>query len=199
MPYLTNEIKDSHDRLYRSAINAMQFVGRFQMQLASVTKIYKGRSSHEAVMTLQLKDGGEEFSICMPASSAEVIALEGHGLNNRRSTYSIFSGCVAFLGGAFGSVVITFVDSEPANAVMAIARDERIVSWIGGNIVELVAFALRVQLPIYVNSRWASDNVYPPPQNRNTPMPQIFADALSDILRTGRERAHGASEEEREG
>ena len=54
-------------------------------------------------MTLEVKDGGDEFSINMPASSAEIIALEGHGLNNRCSTYSIFSDCVAALGGAFGS------------------------------------------------------------------------------------------------
>ena len=166
------------------------------MQRASVTKIYKGRSSQEAVMTLELKDGSEEFSIAMPASSAEVIALEGHGLNNRCSTYSIFSDCVAALGGAFGSVVITFVNSRPANAAMAIARDEKIVSWIGGDIVELVAFALHVRLPIYVHSRGASDNVYPPPQNRNTPMPDVFEDALADILQPGHNRMPDVPEEE---
>ncbi len=177
----------------------MQVVGSAQMQRASVTKIYKGRSSQEAVMTLELKDGSEEFSIAMPASSAEIIALEGHGLNNRCPTYSIFSDCVAALGGAFGSVVITFVDSEPANAAMAIARDEKIVSWIGGDIVELVAFALHVRLPIYVHSRGASDNAYPPPQDRRTPMPTIFEDALSDILRTGRDRMHDALGEEPKG
>ena len=94
------------------------------MQRASVTRIYKGRSSHEAVMTLETDDGGEEFSVKIPAANASIIALEGHGLNDRCPTYSIFSNCVAALGGAFGSVVITFVDSRPANAAMAIARDE---------------------------------------------------------------------------
>ena len=147
-------------------------------------------------MTLELKDGGEEFSISMPASSAEIIALEGHGLNNRCPTYSIFSDCVAALGGAFGSVVITFVDSRPANAAMAIARDEKIVSWVGGDIVELVAFALHVRLPIYVHKRGASDNVYPPPQHRNTPMPDVFEDALAEIFRPGHNRMRDAPEEE---
>ena len=147
-------------------------------------------------MTLELKDGSEEFSIAMPASRAEIIALEGHGLNNRCSTYSIFSDCVAALGGAFGSVVITFVDSEPANAAMAIVRDGKIDSWIGGDIVELVAFALHVQLPIYVHRRGASDSPYPPPQSRNTPIPTIFEDALSDILRTGHNRMHDAPGDE---
>ena len=150
-------------------------------------------------MTLELKDGSEEFSIAMPASSAEIIALEGHGLNNRCSAYSIFSDCVAALGGAFGSVVITFVDSVPANAAMAIARDEKIVSWIGGDIVELVAFALHVRLPIYVHSRGAPDNVYPPPQNRSTPMPDVFEDALADILHPDNNRMHDLPEEEQKG
>lgn len=167
------------------------------MQRASVTRIYKGRSSQEAVMTLETKDDGEQFIIGIPSASASIIALEGHGLNDRCPTYSIFSDCVSALGGAFGSVVITFVDSRPANAAMAIARDEKIVSWIGGDIVELVAFALHVRLPIYVHSRGASDNVYPPPQNRNTPMPDVFEDALSDILRPGHNRMRDAPEEEK--
>lgn len=163
------------------------------MQRASVTRIYKGRSSHEAIMTLEANDDGEQFSINMPAASASIIALEGHGLNDRCPTYSIFSDCVAALGGAFGSVVITFVDSRPANAAMAIARDEKIISWIGGDIVELVAFALHVRLPIYVHSRSASDNGYPPPQSRSTPVPSIFEDAFSDILTTKPNESHDMS------
>lgn len=166
------------------------------MQRASVTKIYKGRSSQEAVMTLEATDGSGEFSVTIPASSAEIIALEGHGLNNRCPTYSIFSECVAALGGAFGSVVITFVDSKPVGAAMAIARDEKIIAWVSGDIVELVAFALHVQLPIYVHNRGASSDGYPPPQSRNTPIPSIFEDALSDILRIGHNRTHDALDEE---
>ena len=46
------------------------------MQLASVTRIYKGRSSEEAIMTLEVDDGGEGFSINMPSASASIIALE---------------------------------------------------------------------------------------------------------------------------
>ncbi len=166
------------------------------MQRASITRIYKGRSSHEAIMTLEVNDGGEEFSISMPAANASVIALEGHGLNDRCPTYSIFSDCVAALGGAFGSVVITFVDSRPANAAMAIARDEKIISWIGGDIVELVAFALHVKLPIYVHSRGTSDNVYPSPQSRNTPVPSIFEDVLSDILAYKPNEMHDAADDD---
>ena len=166
------------------------------MQRASVTRIYKGRSSHEAIMTLEADDGGEEFSVNMPAASASIIALEGHGLNDRCPAYSIFSDCVAALGGAFGSVVITFVDSRPANAAMAIARDEKIISWIGGNIVELVAFALHVKLPIYVHSRDTSDNVYPSPQSRKTPVPSIFEDVLSDILATKPNETHDTADDD---
>ena len=166
------------------------------MQRASVTRIYKGRSSQEAIMTLVAKDDGEEFVVSMPTASASIIALEGHGLNDRCPTYSIFSDCVSALGGAFGSVVITFVDSRPANAAMAIAKDEKIVSWIGGDIVELVAFALHVQLPIYVHSRGASESGYPPPQIRNTPVPSIFEDVLSDILTAGHSEKHNASDDD---
>ena len=160
------------------------------MQLASVTRVYKGRSSHEAVVTLETKEGGEKFNIHMPAANASIIALEGHGLNDRCPTYSIFSDCVTALGGAFGSVVITFVDSRPVNAAMAIAQDEKIISWIGGDIIELVAFALHVKLPIFVHSRGASDNTYPPPQSRSTPVPSIFEDAFPDILTTKHKEMH---------
>ena len=110
--------------------SAIQYIEGAQIQRASVTRIYKARSSQRAITTLKADDDGEEFSIHMPAANASVIVLEGRGLNDRCPTYSIFSNCVA----ALGSVVITFVDSRPANAAMAIARDEKIVSWIGGDI-----------------------------------------------------------------
>ena len=160
------------------------------MQRASVTRIYKGRPSQEAVMALETKDDGEQFIIGIPSATASIIALEGHGLNDRCPTYSIFSDWVSALGGAFGSVVLTFFDSRPANAAMAIARDEKIVPWIGGDIVELVAFALHVNLPIFVRSRGVSGRGYPPPQSRTTLVPSIFEDAFSDILTTRHDETH---------
>ena len=145
---------------------------------------------------LEARDSKREFSITMPASSASVIALEGHGLNDRCSTYSIFSNCVSALGGAFGSVVITFDGPTAVTAVMAISKDGMILSWIGGDIVELVAFALHVQLPIYVRDGGESDAMHSHPQTLNTPIPGVFEDALSDILRTGHDKAHDILEED---
>ena len=147
-------------------------------------------------MLLKGKNTKEEFSVTIPVASASVIALEGHGLNDRCPTYSIFSECVAALGGAFGSVVITFDGDTAISAVMAIARDDEILTWLSGDLVELVAFALHVQLPIYINVSGGSKTGSTSFQDRNTPIPIVFEDALSDILRSKPHSAHDASEGE---
>jgi hypothetical protein len=132
----------------------------------------------------------------MSAANASIIAPEGLCLSDRCPTYSIFSDCVAVPGGALGSVVITFVDSRPANAAMAIARFDKIISWIGGDIIELVASALQVKLPIFVYCRGASDNTYLPPQSRSTPVPSIFEDAFSYILTTKHNETHNEANDD---
>ena len=154
------------------------------MQRASVTRIFRKWSSEQAVMLLETKNSREEYRVHIPAANASIIALEGHGLNDRCATYSIFMECVSALGGAFGSVVITFDDGNAVGASIAIARDNRIVSWINGSIVDLVAFALHVRLPIYVHDIAVHNANHARPQSRNTPVPGVFEDALSDILRS---------------
>ncbi|MCY3543816.1 MAG: DUF151 domain-containing protein [Chloroflexi bacterium] len=157
------------------------------MQRASVTRIFREWSSEHAVMMLEANNSKEEYRVHIPVANANIIALEGHGLNDRCGTYSIFADCVSALGGAFGSVVITFNGGNAVGASMAIARDNHILSWINGSIVDLVAFALHVRLPIYVHDIAANNANHAAnhsrSQSRNTPVPGVFEDALSDILR----------------
>ena len=157
------------------------------MERASVTRLYKDRSSHEAIMLLEAKGSKERFRVTVPGYRASILALEGHGLNDRCSLYGILSECVGKLGGAFGSVVVTLGGSKGVGGTMALARGEEIISWIEGDVVELVAFALHVELPIYVRKADAADAPAEAPQEDETSLPSVFEDVLSAILESGTE------------
>ena len=157
------------------------------MERASVTRLYKDRSSHEAIMLLEAKVSRERFRVTVPGHRAGILALEGHGLNDRCSLYGILSECVGKLGGAFGSVVVTLGGSKGVSGTMALARGEEIISWIEGDVVELVAFALHVELPIYVRKADAADAPTETPKDDETSLPSVFEDVLSAILESGTE------------
>ena len=149
------------------------------MQRASVTRLYRDRSSNETIMLLEAADTKERFKVTLPVSKAGILALEGHGLNDRCALYKALSKCVAALGGELGSVIVTLDEVNGVKGAISLSRDTETVSWISADVVELVALALHVQIPIYVNV-----------ENRAGPhvaasLPAIFEDALSEILKSG--------------
>ena len=158
------------------------------MERASVTRLFKDRKSQETIMLLEAKDSQERFRVTVPGHKAGILALEGHGLSDRCSLYKVISECVAILGGAFGSVVVTLNDTAGVNGAMAISRNEEIISWISGDVVELVAFALHVQLPIYVQTNKSICEERLPPETEGASLPSVIEEALSDILNAGQNR-----------
>ena len=152
------------------------------MQRASVTRLYKDRVSHEAIMLLEAKDTKERFKVTLPVSRAGILVLEGHGLNDRCAFYRVLSECVAALGGGFGSVIVTLDEVNGVSGAMSLSRDEEAISWINADVVELVAFALHVQIPIYVHQRDANDPEDSTPYPATTSLPAAFEDVLSEIL-----------------
>ena len=165
------------------------------MERASVMRLYKDRSSHEAIMLLEAKVSRERFRVTVPGHRAGILALEGHGLNDRCSLYGILSECVGKLGGAFGSVVVTLGGSKGVSGTMALARGEEIISWIEGDVVELVAFALHVELPIYVRKVDEPDPPAETLQGEDVSLPSVFEDVLSAILESGTEAGRSVDQD----
>ena len=152
------------------------------MERASVTRLYKDSSSQKTIMLLETKANGERFKVTLPGQKAGILALEGHGLNDRCPLYRVLSECVRELGGGFGSVVVTLDEVNGVRGAMAISKDEEIVSWIDGDVVELVAFALHVQLPIYVTREETPGRDGETCLAESASLPSVFEEALSDIL-----------------
>ena len=152
------------------------------MERASVTRLFRDHSSQETIMLLETKVNGERFRVTLPGQKAGILALEGHGLNDRCALYRVMSEVTRELGGAFGSVVVTLDDVKGVSGAMAVSRNEEIVSWIKGDVVELVAFALHVQLPIYVSKGETPVGESRSPVTEGASLPSVFEKALSDIL-----------------
>ena len=165
------------------------------MERASVTRLYRDRSSHEAIMLLEAKVSKERFRVTVPSSRAGILALEGHGLNDRCSLYGLLSECVGKLGGAFGSVVVTLDGSKGVSGTIALARGEEIISWIEGDVVELVAFAIHVELPIYVRNMDEPDAPTGTLPKGETSLPSVFEDVLSAILQSGKETSRSVDQD----
>ena len=121
------------------------------MQRVSITRLLKERASHETILIMQALDNDDELRICVPWHKAGVLALEAHGLNDRCPLYSILLECVAQLGGSFGPVVITKDKVSGNGAAISLTQDGR-TRWVSADLVELIALALHLQLPIYVNA-----------------------------------------------
>lgn len=163
------------------------------MERASVSRLYKERESHETIMVLRGESSGNQFSVTVPSLSARILALEGHGLNDRCTLYTILSQCVAKLGGAFGSVVITLDEVRGVSATMAVSRSEQAVTWINGDVIELVALAQHVQLPLYVRVKPAATESAHQLTNDTSSLPHVIEEVLSDILSSNSELNPGTS------
>ena len=156
------------------------------MKRASVSRLFRDKKSRHAKLLLQAVDSGENFTITLPEHKAAVLALEGHGLNDRCGLYWLLSQSVAALGGTFGSVIVTLADSGVRGAISLSTGGE--AKWFDADVVELIALALHVDLPIYLkvaddedDDKGGEDAENGAPQ-ADMPLPDVFEHALADIL-----------------
>ena len=146
------------------------------MERALVKRLYRDEKSQETVMLMEATESKERIKVTVPCQQAGVLALEAHGLNDRCPLYVMFSQCVEQLGAAFGAVVIACEEPECPRGAISITRGGS-VTWIGADVVELVAFAMHTRIPIYVTKSDQSRR-----ELRGTELPSVFEDALEDIL-----------------
>ena len=151
------------------------------MKRASVSRLFRDKKSHHAKLLLQAVDSGENFTITLPEHKAAVLALEGHGLNDRCGLYYLLSQSVAALGGTFGSVVVTLA-SAGVSGVISLSVDNK-PKWFDADVVELIALALHVDLPIYLKLADDDDDGDGEKAEETViPLPDVFEHALADIL-----------------
>ena len=146
------------------------------MERASVTRLFKDQSTHKATLLLEAVESKDRFRITVPSHRAGILALEGHGLSDRCTVYGVLTECIDRLGADFGSVVISLDKSKGVTGRISVTRDTA-EDWIDGDVVELVAFALHIQLPIYLNVTDREENIEP-----QTSIPPAFEDALIEIM-----------------
>ena len=159
------------------------------MKRASVSRLFRDKKSQHAKLLLQAVDSGENFTITLPEHKAAVLALEGHGLNDRCGLYYLLSQSVAALGGTFGSVVVTLASSGVSGVISLSASGKP--KWFDADVVELIALALHVDLPIYLKLADDEDGGEKAEETA-IPLPDVFEHALADILE--RRSDCGASE-----
>ena len=151
------------------------------MERASVKCLYRDRSSHETIMLMETVTSGQKIRVTVPWANAGVLALEAHGVNDRCALYGVFAECVRELGGAFRSVVVTGDESEDVRCAILLSAGGR-TTWISADVVELVAFALHVRIPIYVDRTGTFGSGCAGSDRREPEIPTVFVDAISDIL-----------------
>ena len=134
-------------------------------------------------MLLETVVSSRKVRVTVPWTKAGVLALEAHGLNDRCALYEVFADCIRELGGSFRSVVVTCDGSQDVRCAISLSTGGR-TAWVAADVVELVAFALHTGLPIYVGTPDPDSEDSDP---RETGVPAVFADALSDILSTDRD------------
>ena len=157
------------------------------MERASVKRLYRDRSSHETIMLMETVTSGQKIRVTVPFANAGVLALEAHGVNDRCALYGVFAECVRELGGAFRSVVVAGDESQDVRCAISLYVNGR-TTWISADVVELVAFALHVRIPIYVDRTGAFGSRCADSDRREPELPTVFVDAISDILSSD---AHG--------
>ena len=166
------------------------------MKRASVSRLFRDKKSHHAKLLLQAVESGENFTITLPEHKAAVLALEGHGLNDRCGLYYLLSRSVAALGGTFGSVIVTLAESG-VRGVISLSTGGKL-QWFDADVVELIALALHVDLPIYLKVSDAEDDGGEDSESAvpqaDMPLPDVFEHALADILE--RTSLGGANESE---
>ena len=163
------------------------------MELASVTRLFKDQSTNKATLLLEAVETKEKFKITIPSHKAGILALEGHGLNDRCGIYGILSECVDQLGGAFTSVIVSLSKTKGVSAAICMSRDEEFTR-IEADVVELVAFALHVQIPLFLDVK-DEPSVVPPIESSkqheagNPGLPAVFENVLTEIMGSKEERA----------
>ena len=153
------------------------------MERASVSRLFKDQTTQKTTLMLESVESKEQYKITVPDHRAGILALEGHGLNDRCSLYGIMSECILKLGGALGSVVVELNKSRGVSGKVSLSHGDD-VSWIESDVIELVAFALHTQLPIYLNVS-NGDPDAKDQQPEPATVPTVFEDALTEILNTG--------------
>ena len=156
------------------------------MELASVTRLFKDQSTQKATLLLEAVGTKERFKITIPSHKAGILALEGHGLNDRCGIYGILSECVDRLGGSFASVIVRLDKTKGVSATICVSRDEELTR-IDADVVELVAFALHVQIPLFLDvanepSSGETNESEKPPEAVNPGLPAIFENVLTEIM-----------------
>ena len=151
------------------------------MELASVTRLFKDQSTQKATLLVEAVATKERFKIAIPSHRAGILALEGHGLNDRCGIYGILSECVDLLGGSFASVRVTLDKTRGVSAAIALSRNEEL-KWITADVVELVAFALHVQIPLFLDVTDEAGKAETSPEPRSRDLPAVFENVLTEIM-----------------
>ena len=170
------------------------------MELASVTRLFKDQSTQKAILLLEAVGSKEKFKITLPGHRAGILALEGHGLNDRCTLYGILSECVDLLGGSFTSVKITLDKTRGVSGAISLAQGEDL-KWVKTDVIELVAFALHVQIPIFLNVTDEPGEEKPNEgeakrEAKNPDLPAVFENVLSEIMCSESEPSPTSAQEE---
>jgi len=164
------------------------------MERALVTRLYRDEASQQTVMLMEGTQSKERIKVTIPYQKAGILALEAHGLNDRCPLYGMFSQCVGELGAAFGSVVLNCEGPRCTHGAISLSHDGR-TSWIGGDVVELVAFAMHTHIPIYISKSGTSESEEDEGQPRaKTMLPSVFVDALEDIFSSESDTDYSSSD-----
>ena len=161
------------------------------MERALVTRLYRDEASQQTIMMMEATESKQRIKVTIPSQKAGILALEAHGLNDRCPLYGMFSQCVGELGAAFGSVVLNCEGPRCIQGAISLSHDGR-TTWIGADVVELVAFAMHAHIPIYVSK---SDTPEPGEgEEAKTMLPSVFVDALEDIFSSESGADHSSSD-----
>lgn len=164
------------------------------MERALVTRLYRDEASQKTVMLMEATESKERIEVTIPYQKAGILALEAHGLNDRCPLYGMFSQCLGVLGAAFGSVVLNCEGPRCTQGAISLSHDGR-TTWIGGDVVELVAFAMHAHIPIYVSKSDTSESEEDEGRHQaKTMLPSVFVDALEDIFSSESGADHSPSD-----
>ena len=151
------------------------------MRRASVTRLFRKPSSSQAVLLVETAATREKFRMTVSAPAAGILALEGHGLNDRCSLYRLLMDCVSSFGASLTSAVVHLDPSHGVTGAISVSLGED-VSWIEADVVELVALALHATIPIYLDLVDGDEIESESSASTITQLPTVFEDALAEIV-----------------
>ena len=164
------------------------------MEVVQVQRLYRRRQSNEAVLVLKGCQSGDEISLAIPACQAAPLALGAHGLHERCGLYQLFVAGVKALGGAFSSVLLSLDQAEGASASLMLVEGVK-SRWIRGDVVESVALALHLGLPLYVAHSKVPpiDDATAADDSTGVQIPPVFHEVLNDLMVEDPPEHHGDS------